>query len=46
MMRKELPLGDNPLVLSHRCNYFMFKRPKGMMFDAAALSPNRLTLTA
>lgn len=50
MMQKELSLGENPLVLSHRCNGLMFKRPKGMMFDAAAMSPkslwNCLTLTA
>lgn len=45
LMRKELPLGENPLVLSHHCNGLMFKRPKGMMFDAAAMSPKSLELS-
>ncbi len=42
IMRNGLPLGENPLVLSHHCRGLMYSSPKGIMLDAAAIRPNSL----
>ncbi len=42
IMRKGLPLGENPLVLSHHCRGLMCNSPKGIALDAAAIRPNSL----
>ncbi len=41
-MQKGLPLGENPLVLSHHCRYLVYSSPTGIMLDAAAIRPNSL----
>ncbi len=42
IMRKGLPLWENPLVLSHHCRGLMHSSPKGITLDAAAIRPNSL----
>ncbi len=42
IMRKGLPFGENPLVLSHHCRGLMYNSPKGIMLAAAAIRPNSL----
>ncbi len=42
IMRKGLPLGENPLVLSHHCRCLMYNSPNGITLDAAAKRPNSL----
>ncbi len=37
IMQKGLPLGENPLVLSHHCRGLMYNRPKYITLDAAAI---------
>ncbi len=42
IMRTGLPLGGNPLVLSHQCRGLMYNSPKAIMLDAAVIRPNSL----
>ncbi len=42
IMQKGLPLGENPLVLSHHCRGLVYSSPKGITMDAAAIRPNSL----
>ncbi len=42
IMWKGLPLGENPLVLSHHCRGLMYNSPKCITLDAAAIRPNSL----
>ncbi len=42
LMRKVLPLGENPLVLSHHCRGLIYNSPKDITLDAAAIRPNSL----
>ncbi len=37
IMRKGLPLRENPLVLSHHCRGLMYNSPKGIKLNAADL---------
>ncbi len=42
IMRKGLPLLENPLVLSHHYRGLMYNSPKGITLDAASVRPNSL----
>ncbi|CAM4618537.1 unnamed protein product [Leuciscus chuanchicus] len=42
IVRNGLPLGENPLVLSHHCRGLMCSSPKGIPLEAAAMRPNSL----
>ncbi len=42
ILRKGLPLGENPLVLSHHCRGLMYNSQKGITLDAAAIRSNSL----
>ncbi len=37
IMRKGLPLGENPLVLSNHCRGLMYNSPKGITLNASAI---------
>ncbi len=40
IMLNGLPLGENPVVLSHHCKSLMCRRPKVITLDGAAIRPN------
>ncbi len=42
IMRKGLPLEENPLVLSHHCKGLVYSSPKYITLDAVAIRPNSL----
>ncbi len=45
IMWSRLPLGENPLVLSHHCKGIMYSRPKGITLDTAAIQQLRIDST-
>ncbi len=42
IIRNGFPLEENPLVFNHHCRGLMYRKPKGIMLDTAAMSPSSL----
>ncbi len=42
IIRNGFPLEENSLVFNHHCRGLMYRRPKGITLDAAAMSPSSL----